>query len=92
MVENTAANGNNGLARAFFDAWFVALGSESGKALPRVHDKRLSIVALSALLEMNPASVPAVLRDGWPGIVGGALNVFREWSKAVESERFPFWL
>ncbi|KAF9516474.1 hypothetical protein BS47DRAFT_1340813 [Hydnum rufescens UP504] len=85
MVDSgNAGNGSSVLARAFFDAWFVALGSEGGKALPRVHDKRLSIVALSALLEMNPVGVPAELRGGWPAIVGGALNVFGEWSRAVE--------
>lgn len=68
-------------ARAFFDRWFQAVNAVHG--LPRVHDKTLSIVALSALLEMEPAAVPADLRDGWPGIVGGAIQVFKGLPKAV---------
>ena len=70
-----------GGARVFFDRWFVAVNAERG--LPRVHDKTLSIVALSALLEMDPAAVPAELRDGWPGIVGGAIHVFKGLPKAI---------
>jgi hypothetical protein len=70
-----------GGARVFFDRWFVAVNAERG--LPRVHDKTLSIVALSALLEMDPTVVPAELRDGWPGIVGGAIHVFKGLPKAI---------
>ena len=70
-----------GGARIFFDRWFVAVNAERG--LPRVHDKTLSIVALSALLEMEPAAVPAELRDGWLGIVAGAIQVFKGLPKAV---------
>jgi hypothetical protein len=68
-------------ARVFFDRWFAAVNAERG--LPRVHDKTLSIVALSALLEMDAVAVPAELRDGWPGIVGGAIRVFKGLPKAV---------
>jgi len=74
-----------GGARVFFDRWFVAVNAERG--LPRVHDKTLSIVALSALLEMEPAVVPAELRDGWPGIVGGAIRVFKGLPKAVAARK-----
>ena len=76
-----------GGARVFFDRWFVAVNAERG--LPRVHDKTLSIVALSALLEMEPAAVPAELRDGWPGIVGGAIRVFKGLPKAVAGTWAP---
>jgi importin-7 len=70
-------------ARAFFDRWFQAVHAERG--LPRVHDKTLSIVALSALLEMEPTAVPAGLRDGWLSIVGGVIRVFQGLPKAVAS-------
>ena len=76
-----------GGARIFFDRWFVAVNAERG--LPRVHDKTLSIVALSALLEMEPAAVPAELRDGWLGIVAGAIQVFKGWPKAVAGTWAP---
>lgn len=71
-----------GMARAFFDQWFVAINSDS--RLPRVHDKKLSLLALCALMEMAPEAVPESLRDGWPGIVGGALKIFRSLPKAIE--------
>ncbi|KAH9168755.1 ARM repeat-containing protein [Lactarius sanguifluus] len=58
-----------GGARVFFDRWFVAVNADRG--LPRVHDKTL------------PVAVPAELRDGWPGIVGGAIRVFKGLPKAV---------
>ena len=70
-------------ARSFFDRWFAAINHKEG--LPRVHDKKLSILALCALLEMMPDAVPDALRDGWPGIVGGILKIFRGLPKAIES-------
>jgi hypothetical protein len=73
------------LARSVLDEWFAALKSEGGKQLPRVHDKRLSIIALSALLEMDPADIPDSLRDGWPSIVGGVLEVFKTLPEAMAS-------
>jgi hypothetical protein len=68
-------------AKVFFGRWFAAVDKEHG--LPRVHDKVLSIIALSTLLEMKAGSVPAELREGWPGIVGGAIKVFKDLPKAV---------
>ena len=71
-----------GMARAFFDHWFVAINNDS--RLPRLHDKKLSVLALCALMEMAPAAVPEPLRDGWFGIVGGALRIFKTLPKAIE--------
>lgn len=70
-----------GTARTFFDKWFVTLQAEAG--LPRVHDKKLSIFALCALLEMDPHAVPVSLHEGWAGIVGAVLNVFKGLPTAV---------
>jgi hypothetical protein len=75
-----------GMARAFFDQWFVAINNDT--RLPRVHDKKLSLLALCALMEMTPDSVPDSLRDGWPGIVGGALKIFKSLPKAIEGLSF----
>ncbi|KIM40975.1 hypothetical protein M413DRAFT_445750 [Hebeloma cylindrosporum] len=74
-----------GSARVFFDRWFVAINNDS--RLPRVHDKKLSVLALCALMEMAPETVPESLRDGWPGIVGGALKIFKSLPKAVEDRK-----
>jgi hypothetical protein len=68
-------------AQMFFSRWFAAVDKDHG--LPRVHDKTLSIVAMSALLEIKAGVVPAELREGWPGIVGGAIKVFKGLPKAV---------
>ncbi|KDR83035.1 hypothetical protein GALMADRAFT_238799 [Galerina marginata CBS 339.88] len=74
-----------GQARLFFDRWFVAINTDS--RLPRVHDKKLSLLALCALMEMAPDAVPDSLRDGWPGIVGGALKIFKTLPKAIEERK-----
>ena len=71
-----------GTARKVFDKWFAAINVEA--RLPRVHDKKLSIMALCALMEMDPANIPESVQEGWPGIVSGALKLFQEYPKAVQ--------
>lgn len=68
--------------RGFFDRWFAALKAEQG--LPRVHDKKLSIMAMCALLEMDPSAIPGPLQEGWAGIVAATLHVFADLPRAVE--------
>lgn len=77
-----------GTSRVFFDWWFAAINGEN--KLPRVHDKKLSIMALCALMEMSPSAIPNSLMDGWPSVVGGALGIFKDLPKAVESELLTF--
>ena len=72
---------------AFFEKWFAAINVES--RLPRVHDKRLSIVALCALMELDPASIPQSVQEGWLGIVSGTLKLFQEYPKAVQGRLRP---
>ncbi|KII90665.1 hypothetical protein PLICRDRAFT_52383 [Plicaturopsis crispa FD-325 SS-3] len=72
-----------GGARIFFDKWFAAIGNDA--RLPRVHDKKLAILALCACLELDPAAIPETLKDGWPGIVGGILSIFKALPKAIEA-------
>ncbi|TBU59052.1 ARM repeat-containing protein [Dichomitus squalens] len=74
-----------GVARGFFDQWFAAINVEG--RLPRVHDKRLSIVALCALMEVDPASIPQSVQEGFPGIVSGALKLFQEYPKVVQARK-----
>jgi len=81
LMENTRP----GMSRTFFDGWFEAIRGE--RTLPRVHDKRLSIIALCALLEMDPEQVPSVLQDGWPTIVGGILHIFKDLPKAIADRK-----
>ncbi|GAW02680.1 nonsense-mediated mrna decay protein [Lentinula edodes] len=81
LMENTQP----GCSRVFFDKWFAAINNE--KQLPRVHDKKLSIITLTALMEMEPGMVPEPLREGWPGIVAGALKLFKALPKAVADRK-----
>ncbi|KAL0564749.1 Nonsense-mediated mRNA decay protein 5 [Marasmius crinis-equi] len=75
-----------GSARTFFDKWFAAINLNY-TLLPRVHDKKLSILALSSLLELGLAPIPESLREGWPGIVGGILRLFKDLPKAIAERK-----
>jgi importin-7 len=80
-----------GAATQFFDTWFASI-READKRLPRVHDKKLSILALCALLELSPAEIPENLHKGWPGIISGVLKLFKDLPKAIEGKfRILFW-
>jgi len=70
-----------GMARTFLDRWFTAIKTENG--LPRVYDKRLTVIALSALMEMEQSTIPESLKEGWKFMVSGALKVFEGLPKAV---------
>ncbi|KAI0769096.1 ARM repeat-containing protein [Trametes elegans] len=74
-----------GTARKFFDEWFAAINAPA--RLPRVHDKKLSIVALCALMEVDPANVPESIQEGFHGIVSAALKLFQEYPKAVQARK-----
>ncbi|KAF9527513.1 armadillo-type protein [Crepidotus variabilis] len=75
-----------GSAREFFDRWFAAIDANETR-LPRVHDKKLTLLALSALLEMPANTVPQALQEGWPFIVRGALKIFKTLPKAIEDRK-----
>lgn len=70
-----------GMAAKFLERWFAAIKAENG--LPRVYDKRLTIIALSALIEMEPSTIPEQLKEAWPHMVSGALKVFEGLPKAI---------
>ncbi|KAJ3557178.1 hypothetical protein NM688_g1613 [Phlebia brevispora] len=74
-----------GTSRIFFDKWFEAIRTD--KLLPRVHDKKLTILALCALLEMDPAAIPEPIKEGWPQIVGGILAIFKDLPHAIEARK-----
>src|SRR5258708_7796888 len=82
LIESSGA----GLSRVLFDKWFKALSEPGG--LPRVHDMKLSVMAMCALLELDEASIPETLQDGWTSIVGGALTVFKMLPGAVDGGYF----
>jgi hypothetical protein len=67
--------------KTFFTEWFELLKDES--SLPRVHDKKLSILAMCGLLTLDGSQIPQSLQEGWTGIVAGILVVFKTLPKAV---------
>ncbi|KAF7728772.1 hypothetical protein EC973_005610 [Apophysomyces ossiformis] len=70
----------NQWTQGFFTLWFNTLDKFS-----RVHDKKLVIVALCALLELPADQIPASLQAGWPQVLAGIINVFQSLPKAIEN-------
>ncbi|KAF8576887.1 ARM repeat-containing protein [Ramaria rubella] len=77
-----------GVTRKFFEAWFNTVNTDTG--LPRVHSKRLSILAICAMLEMDPSAMPPSLQDAWSGIMAGTLKIIRELPGAIEARKAMF--
>jgi importin-7 len=72
---------SKGWTNRFFSLWF---GSMS--AFTRVHDKKLCIVAISALLNINADQVPASVSVGWPRLLQGITELFKTLPSAMKSE------
>jgi importin-7 len=76
-------NQDSNKLQLFFKQWFELLKDDL--YLPRVHDKKLSILAMSALLTVDASQVPPTLQDGWTGIVNGILLTFKSLPAAISS-------
>jgi len=74
-----------GMGRAFFDTWFQAIHVDH--KLPRVHDKKLTILALCALMELHPSTIPETLKAGWSGILAGILRIFTDLPRAIQARK-----
>ncbi|KAF8941533.1 hypothetical protein BGZ58_006936 [Dissophora ornata] len=61
----------NGWTQRFLTAWFTSLDK-----FTRVHDKKLSIVALCSILSVPVEQLPPALQSGWPQILNGILTNF----------------
>lgn len=70
-----------GWTNRFFSLWFSSMTSFS-----RVHDKKLCIVAISALLNLNPEHIPASVAVGWPRLLQGITELFRTLPAAQRSK------
>lgn len=71
---------SNGWTNKFFSSWFSNIESFS-----RVHDKKLSIVAISALLTLRAEDVPSSVQQGWPRLLQGIVSLFRTLPVALKS-------
>ncbi|KAH8551815.1 armadillo-type protein [Umbelopsis sp. PMI_123] len=70
----------NQWVKGFFSLWFQNVPKFS-----RVHDKKLIVVSLCAMLDMPFDQVPASLRDGWPNILDAILTAFQTLPKAIQN-------
>lgn len=73
----------NGSTNKFFSLWFENIDSFS-----RVHDKKLSIAAITSLIIIPAASVPASVQQGWPRLLHGIVRLFQTLPQAEKSEYF----
>ena len=70
----------NGWTNKFFSSWFSNIESFS-----RVHDKKLSIVAISTLLALQMEDIPSSVQQGWPRLLQGVVRLFQTLPAAVKS-------
>ena len=70
----------NGWTNKFFSSWFSNI-----EGLSRVHDKKLSIVAISGLLTLRADEVPSSVQQGWPRLLQGVVRLFQTLPAAMKS-------
>lgn len=70
-----------GWTNRFFSLWFGTMNSFN-----RVHDKKLCILAITALLNLTPDQVPASISVGWFRLMEGICELFKTLPNAVRSK------
>ncbi|RDW66942.1 ARM repeat-containing protein [Coleophoma crateriformis] len=69
-----------GWTNKFFSLWFSSIDN-----FARVHDKKLSIAAIVALLTLNPDQVPVSVQQGWPRLLQGIVRLFQTLPAAMKN-------
>ena len=64
----------------FFSAWFSNIDSFS-----RVHDKKLSILAIASLLTLQSDQIPSTVKPGWAKLFSGVVRLFQTLPAALKS-------
>ncbi len=72
---------SSGATNKFFELWFTSVDS-----FTRVHDKKLSIAAISTLLTLRADEVPLSVQPGWPRLLRGLARLFQTLPAAMKSE------
>ena len=72
---------SNGWTNKFFSHWFSNIDS-----FTRVHDKKLSIAAITSLLTLGPDQIPVTVQPGWPRLLQGIVRLFQTLPAAMKSE------
>lgn len=70
----------NGWTNKFFSLWFSSIDS-----FTRVHDKKLSIGAITALLTIRAEEVPTSVQQGWPRLLQGVVRLFQTLPAALKN-------
>jgi len=70
----------NGWTNKFFSMWFSGIDS-----FTRVHDKKLSIGAITALLSLRGDEVPTSVQQGWPRLLQGIVRLFQTLPAAMKN-------
>ena len=70
----------NGWTNKFFSMWFSSIDS-----FTRVHDKKLSIGAITALLTLRGDEVPTSVQQGWPRLLQGIVRLFQTLPAALKN-------
>ena len=70
----------NGWTNKFFSMWFSSIDS-----FTRVHDKKLSIGAITALLTLRGDEVPTSVQQGWPRLLQGIVRLFQTLPAAIKN-------
>ncbi|KAK9857688.1 Armadillo-like helical [Penicillium brevicompactum] len=68
-----------GWTNKFFSTWFANIDN-----FRRVHDKKLSIAAISSLLTLNATDVPVSVQQGWPRLLQGVTRLFQTLPAALK--------
>ena len=68
----------------FFSAWFSNIDNFS-----RVHDKKLSILAIAALLTLRSDEIPSTVKSGWAKLFNGVVRLFQSLPAALKSKPPP---
>ncbi|EAT84518.2 hypothetical protein SNOG_08242 [Parastagonospora nodorum SN15] len=71
---------SNGWTNKFFSLWFSSIDNFS-----RVHDKKLCISAICALLTLQAESVPVSVQQGWPRLLQGVVRLFQTLPAALKN-------
>jgi len=70
----------NGWTNKFFSLWFGSMDN-----FTRVHDKKLSIGAITALLSLRADEVPQSIQPGWPRLLQGIVRLFQTLPAAIKN-------
>jgi importin-7 len=70
-----------GLTNKFFSLWFASMDN-----FTRVHDKKLSIAAISSLLDLRAEEIPVSVQQGWPRLLQGIVRLFQTLPAALKSK------